>query len=219
MEDKNTMQELQVDSGVKVQGAQKEEFLNQVIEAEKSAWPPELQATRQKFESRLKLFPQGFVIVRDNGKIKGVSTSQITTYDPNSSRTWDEITDDGMIEKTHNPQGDSLYVVSVGVSANAQGKGIGGVLVKSQIELARKLGLKYLFLGARVPGYDAYCRQNGDMSMEDYLKVKNEKGDTFDPEIRFYERQGLHPAKIIPNFEPDRQSRDFGVVMLWENKS
>lgn len=213
------MQELKIESASKIQDAQKEEFLNQVIEAEKSAWPLELQATRQKFESRLKLFPQGFAVVRDNGEIKGVSTSQITTYDPNSSRTWDEITDNGMIETTHNPDGNALYVVSVGVSADTQGKGIGGMLVKSQIELTKKLGLKYLFLGARVPGYDAYCRQNGDVSIEDYLKVKNEKGDSFDPEIRFYERQGLHPSKIIPNFEPDSQSRDYGIVMLWENKS
>ena len=213
------MQELQVESAIKVQGAQEDEFLNQVIEAEKSAWPPELQATRQKFKSRLKLFPQGFVVVKDNGKIKGVSTSQITIYDPDSSRTWDEITDSGMIEKTHNPQGDSLYVVSVGVSADTQGKGIGGILVKSQIELAKKLDLKYLFLGARIPGYDAYCRQNSDISVDEYLRIKNEKGETYDPEIRFYERQGLHPAKIISNFEPDRQSRDFGIVMVWENKS
>lgn len=195
----------------------KEQFLNDVVEVEKNSWPPELQAPREKFESRLNLFPEGFFVVKIDGKIKGVSTSQVTTYDSSSTRTWDEITDNGTIKQTHNPSGDSLYVVSVGVGAESQGKGIGGMLVKSQIDLVKKLGLKRLFLGARAPGYDAYCKKNGEISMEEYLELKNDKGEAVDPEVRFYERQGLQPAKIIPNFEPDLQSRDYGVVMVWEN--
>lgn len=207
-----------VESALNIPPANKDDFLEQVMEVERSAWPPELQASKSKFESRFNVFPQGFFVVRLDGKIKGVTTSQITYYDQHSNYTWDEVTDNGTIEKTHDQYGNALYVVSVGVSSDAQGKkGVGSKLVQTQIELAKSRYLKYLFLGARIPGYDAYCKQNGDVSVEDYLKIKNEKGDTLDPEIRFYERQGLHFAKVIPNFEPDTQSRDFGVVMLWEN--
>jgi|SRR3989344_4347386 len=205
------------ESALNISPANKDDFLEQVMEVERSAWPPELQASRAKFESRLNIFPQGFFVVRLDGKIKGVTTSQTTAYDESSTHTWDEITDNGMIEKTHNLHGDALYVVSVGVGTDMQGRGVGGKLVQSQLELAKKLGLKYLFLGARAPGYDAYCKEHGDVSIEEYLKLKKENGDTLDPEIRFYQRQGLKPAKIIPNFEPDPQSRDFGVVMVWEN--
>jgi len=194
-----------------------ESFLEEVMEVEKSAWPPELQASKEKFASRLNVFPEGFLVVKVNGKIKGVTTSLITTYNQSTGQTWREVTDNGMIKKTHDPSGDSLYVVSVGVSSDLQGQGIGGKLVQSQLELAKKLGLKYLYLGARIPGFDAYCKQYGTISPEEYLKIKNEKGETYDPEIRFYERQGLRAVKIISNFEPDAQSRDFGVVMLWKN--
>jgi|SRR3989338_10649262 len=217
METLDSNNNMEVESALNISPADKDDFLEQVMEVERSAWPPELQASKQKFESRFNIFSQGFFVVRLDGKIKGVATSQITTYDETSSHTWDEITDNGMIGKTHNPQGNALYVVSVGVGADVQGRGVGGKLVQSQLELAKKLGLKYLFLGARAPGYDAYCKKNGETSMEEYLKLKDDDGETWDPEIRFYERQGLHPAKIIPNFEPDVQSRDYGVVMLWEN--
>lgn len=206
-----------VESALNIPPANKDDFLEQVMEVERSAWPPELQASKSKFESRFNIFPEGFFVVRLDGKIKGVTTSQITAYDESSTHTWDEITDNGMIEKTHNPQRNALYVVSVGVGVEAQGRGVGGKLVQSQLGLARKLGLKYLFLGARAPGYDAYCREHGEISIEKYLKLKKENGDTLDPEIRFYEKQGLKSAKVIPNFEPDPQSRDFGVVMVWEN--
>ncbi len=217
METLDSNNNMVVESALNISPANKDGFLEEVMEVERSAWPLELQASKSKFESRFNIFPQGFFVVRVDGKIKGVTTSQRTVYDESSTRTWDEITDNGMIEKTHNPQKDALYVVSVGVGVDAQGRGVGGKLVQSQLELAKKLGLKYLFLGARIPGYDAYCKAHGNISIEDYLKLKGENGKTLDPEIRFYEKQGLKSAKVIPNFEPDPQSRDFGVVMLWEN--
>lgn len=206
-----------VDSAINVSRDKKSEFLDEVVSVERNVWPPELQASREKFQSRAKVFPQGFIVVKVDGKIKGVTTSEITTYDLSKDKTWDEITDKGMLKKTHIPSEDSLYVVSVGVSPDSQGMGIGGKLVGVQIELAKQLGLKRVFLGARIPGYDQYCKAHGKISVDTYLNLKNDKNEPIDPEIRFYQRQGLRPAKIVLNFEPDTSSRDYGVVMVWEN--
>jgi GNAT superfamily N-acetyltransferase len=204
--------------GSEIPKEKREEFLDKLLEVEESAWPEELRADREKFKSRLEVFPEGVVAVFAGEKILGFSTAQIVDYDPDFYGTWNEITDNGAIKKTHNPQGDSLYVVSVATRKDAQGKGIGGKLVEAQKELVKKKGLARLFLGARIPGYAAYCRENGDISVEEYIELKNEKGEPLDPEIRFYKRHGLLPKKVIPNFEPDEASRDFGVVMVWENK-
>ncbi len=196
---------------------QREKCLDEIMEVEKSAWPPELQGERSKFESRMQVFPEGIVLAMIDGEVKGFSTSQITTYDPDINKTWDEITDNGTLVNTHNPSGDSLYVASVAVGADAQGNGLGAKLVKSQEEFAAKMGLMRLYLGARIPGYDEYCKENGEISVDDYLALENGNGEPLDPEIRFYQRQGLYPAKVIPNFEPDGPSRDYGVVLVWKN--
>lgn len=209
--------DLIIESATSVPEGKKKDFLNEVVEVEKSVWPSELRATREKFESRATLFPQGFIVAELDGKIKGLTTSEITTYDLSTDKTWNEITDNGTLKATHNSLKDSLYVVSVGVSPDSQGMGIGGRLVRSQIDLAKQLGLKRVFLGARVPGYNQYCKKNGEISVEDYLKLKNEEGEAIDPEIRFYQRQGLNPVKIVANFESDASSRNYGVVMVWEN--
>ena len=198
---------------------QKDAFLDQVIEVEQKAWPPELQAPREKFAARFNLFPEGFFVAKKDGKIVGVSTAEITTYNGAVDKTWDEITDNGMIEGTHDPKGEGLYVVSVGVSLDAQGGGVGGKLVAAQKELTERFGLKYLYLGARIPGYDQYCKDNGDISVEDYLELKNDEGEPIDPEIRFYTKQDLRPEKVVPEFEPDESSRNYGVVMVWDNPS
>lgn len=205
-------------SGADITPAERGNFLDGAMQVENSAWPPELVGERSKFESRLEIFPQGFIAAEKDGKIVGFTTSQIVNYDPDTKKTWDEVTDNGTLRTTHTLNGDSLYVSSVAVSPEAQGEGVGGKLVDAQKEVIKELGLKRLFLGARIPGYDQYCKEKGDISAEDYLQLKNEKGEPIDPEIRFYARQGLRPAKVVPEFEPDIPSRNFGVVMVWENK-
>ncbi len=195
-----------------------ESFLDQVVKVEESAWPPELRASREKFASRLAVFSEGFVALKVDGVIKAVTTSQRCDYNPDDAtdHTWDEFTDSGMIQKTFNPEGNALYVVSVGVAGDAQGNGLGARLVEEQKKVAERIGVDYLFLGARIPGYASYLKQYGEISVEDYLKQTTDKGEPIDPEIRFYQRQGLRPAKVISDFEPDDQSLDYGVVMVWK---
>lgn len=192
-------------------------FLDGVMEVEKSAWPPELQATREKFASRLHVFPEGFFVAKVDGKIGGVTTSQITTYNPNVSKTWDEITDNGMIANTHNLEGNALYVVSVGVAKEVQGNSVGSRIVEVQKDLVTKLGLKYLYLGARIPGYNDYCKEHGELTIEKYLELRRPDGKALDPEIRFYNKCGLEVKKIISEFELDVNSKNYGAVMVWEN--
>jgi ribosomal protein S18 acetylase RimI-like enzyme len=214
---RRNMGNVELQSLEKLAGKDKEVLLDQVEKVERSAWPDELEAPREKFLSRLEIFPEGFIIAKVDGIVRGMSTSEIVDYDPEKKSNWNELTDNGFIKTTHDPLGNSLYVVSVAVAGDAQGLGLGSKLVDAQKALAKKLSKKYLLLGARTPGYAEYCKNNGEISIEDYLDLKNEKGESVDPEIRFYERRGLKRTKIVPDFEPDPDSKDYGVVMLWEN--
>lgn len=207
-------------SAASVSSSERVRLMDGVMDVENNSWPPELVGERSRYESRMEIFPEGFISALEGGKTKGFTVSEIVNYDPDTKKTWDELTDSGTFKRSHNPEGDSLYVSTVAVSNDAQGRGFGGKLVDVQKELVRRLGLKRLFLGARMPGYDDYCKENGDISPEEYVKLKKETKnglEAVDPEIRFYERQGLHPTKIVPNFEPDEPSRNYGIVMVWEN--
>lgn len=59
-----------------------EKDLDAIVSLENEIWPEGTRATRDKFESRLRIFPQGFFLVYKNGEIIGVSTSEIINYDP-----------------------------------------------------------------------------------------------------------------------------------------
>lgn len=194
-----------------------EELWDGILHVENTVWPVGFQSDADVFKSRMKVFPQGFMLAENEEKIKGFTTSQIMNYDSGIKKSWYEITDYGNLVKSHDPSEDSLYVVSVAVAPEFQGQGVGTQLIEAQKDLTKRLGLKRLFLGARIPGYDEYCKKNGDISAEEYVVLKDEKGLFIDPEIRFYNRYGLEPGKIIPEYEPDVPSRNYGIVMVWEN--
>lgn len=192
--------------------------LDAVAAIEKEIWPAteSLQAPKEKFESRAAIFPEGFLLISTPQLgLAGVSTAEIIDYNPEHPPiSWEEITDNGWIRNTHNPNGDALYLVSVGAKS---GFGVGTKLVQEQINLAKKLNLKYLVLGARIPEYHQYHQQHPQTSINEYLSLEKE-GKPYDPEIRFYSRCGLKVKKIIPNYmEDDPESEHYGAIMVWEN--
>lgn len=195
----------------------REQDLNEIVELENKIWPEGTRATRDKFESRLKLFQQGFFLAYKDGNIIGASTSERIDYDPSNPPTsWEKITDNGYI-KAHNPEGNSIYVVSIGAESRSGG---GSALVQAQKKLVEKLGLKYLILGARIPGYDEYIIKNGEIPIEKYVQLKREDGELLNSELRFYTRNGLKLIKIMPNYmEDDKESRNYGAIMVWQNQA
>lgn len=194
----------------------KEEYMDDIVSLENRIWPEEIRAPREKFESRLKIFSDGFFVAFKDREMVGASTAEVINYDPkNPPHSWEDITDNGWIKKTHNPDGNALYVVSVGAASRS---GAGKELVEAQKNLTRRLNLDYLVLGSRVPGYQAYYEEK-PIDIKEYLNTKDEKDEPVDPLIRFYSRCGLKIVDIVSNYmEDDPESRNYGVVMAWENK-
>ncbi|MBS3171247.1 GNAT family N-acetyltransferase [Candidatus Woesearchaeota archaeon] len=195
--------------------------LDAIMRVENEAWPIEARAPKEKFEERLKVFPNGFFIAVLNDEIVGVTTSQIIKYNPkNPPNSWTEITGDGHISESHNPNGKAVYVVSLGVSPKGRpegkGIGVGTALLERQKQLTKELGKEYLVLSARVPSYDSFCKTRGNIPIEVYVNLRRNDGLPEDIELRFYERAGLKQVKICPNTMDDAESRNYGVMMEWK---
>lgn len=186
-----------------------------IIELENRIWPEGTRAPREKFEKRLTVFPEGFFLAFRNSRLIGASTSQMIHYSSEETiESWEKVTDNGFIERTNNPRGNALYIVSLGALSRSGG---GSALLARQKELAREKGLAYLILGARIPGYDAYCRKEGEVSIEDYAALKREDSQPYDDELRFYIRNGLKIEKIVSKYmEDDAESRNYGAIMTWD---
>lgn len=200
-------------SGLKIRQAQSRD-IKEILRIEKEAWPKGLRATREIFHSRLKTFPEGFLCAVMNGEMQGFVVTEILDYDiRSSSLSWQQATDHGYIRKTHNPNGDTLYGVSLSVSARAQRR-VAVALLEATGKLVIKYGLKQGVFGSRIPRYHRYAAK---MPVEEYIKAKTRTGRLLDPELGIYQSVGLRPVRIIPGYIRDPESLDYGILAVWEN--
>ncbi len=188
--------------------------IKEILRIEREAWPKGLRATKEMFHSRLKTFPEGFLCAVMDGEIQGFVVTEILDYDMRGSRlSWQEATDNGYIRKTHNPNGDTLYGVSLSVSTHAQRR-VSVALLEATGKLVIKYGLKHGVFGSRIPRYHRYAAK---MPVEKYIEAKTKTGRLLDPELGIYQSVGLKPVRIIPGYIKDPESLDYGILVVWEN--
>ncbi len=197
---------------------------------EEKAWPENLRASREMYESRLGTFPQGTLVAEGEGKIEGVVVVEIVNFRSVSDvRSWNEATDYGYIRKSHNPKGNSFYGINLSVCPRAQ-SGVAVALLEAVGKLAIKHNLKQIVLGARIPGFIRYlekhCEKNGvsaisdekrDKIAEDYIQTTNRRRNPLDPQITFYQRAGMKIIKLLPNYFKDPESLNYGILVVWPN--
>jgi len=218
-----------------------------MLRCEQNTWPPDWQASEPSMRARLDRFPEGFFGLFQGEDLVAMTSSMIKPdFHPHrlngygdSKCTWDVITGNGLIEN-HDPNGNSLYVVSVGVRKDKQGLGIGRGLINVQKLLAQRLGLDWVWLGARMPQFRDYLEAKyqvnlpkGDdlkfsqvakelgipykQEVNEYAQLtRPEDGLRTDYELRFYDRGGLKHVKAKPDFGPDGESFGAGAIVAYK---
>jgi GNAT superfamily N-acetyltransferase len=228
---------MEADMELNVQQAREEDF-EELVRVDSETWssfPPEVikkkvssevtavkarsEVSAKKIRSQLKIFPEGYFCAFINGEMAGSFATMKKNYDINYPvTTWVEATAEGLITN-HEPNGNALYGVSLGVPPQYRGLGVGKKLVERAKQLVVESNLELLVLGARIPFYYKY----EDMIVTEYVNKRKENGDRFEPELRFYERCGLSVGKILPEHMTgkwaDHESKNYGVQMYWMNPS
>lgn len=187
-----------------------------LLELEKSAWG-ENGASRNQLISRIETFSNGNIIAIYDQKIVGyLSFEYVDNVAKLPHFSWDEISDNGFMTKSHRPNGNYMYGVNLSVHKSMSGQQLGfGLTLQAWAEmiLTNKLGV---FMGSRMPGYRNYKKHNPEITAEEYVKLKR-NGKTRDPELRMYEKDGFCIVKVLPNYFPDPQSENYGVLLYRKN--
>ncbi|MGD6965844.1 GNAT family N-acetyltransferase [Rossellomorea vietnamensis] len=176
-------------------------------------FPSDLWWSEEQLSNHLALFPEGALCIEVEGEIAGSITGMITNFDPQDIKhSWSEVTSDGYIH-THNPNGNALYIVDIGVSPAFRGLGLGKALMQSMYEVVVQLRLERLLGGGRMPGYG---ERAAVMSASQYLEAVI-KGELHDKVISFLLRCGRLPVGIIPDYLEDEESGNHAALMEWRN--
>ena len=195
--------------------------LDQIMEVEQS-WPQSERAPREKFVARLGKFPAGFFVAEQDGCIRGTMTSCPTVYAPDRLdhfQSWDQVTNSGFLHDVRALNGyNAVCLVSGVVQRGWRGGDLFQRLVLAEVDLARRLALRYVVAGAVIPRYDWYCKKHGVIPAEQYVFLK--RGQRFvDPFMELYHQLGFRvpdPDHVIEDYFPDEASKNYAALVVRE---
>jgi GNAT superfamily N-acetyltransferase len=157
----------------------------------------------------LQLFPEGQFVISDNEKVIGMTTTMRSTFDFNHyHHTFMETIAGGWLTN-HNPDGDWLYGLDVGVHPAYRGKGLARHLYRARHAVARQLGLKGQVTVGMMNGYG---KVSSEMSGEQYYKELLE-GKRTDPTLTPQMKVGFEPIALVPDYLNDPACGNYGVLI------
>jgi predicted amidohydrolase/ribosomal protein S18 acetylase RimI-like enzyme len=170
--------------------------------------------SKEEFASQLSKFPEGQFCIEDNGKLVAAVVSMVVRYsDFGDKHTYDQITSKGYLNN-HNPDGDTLYGVDMFVHPSYQGLRLGRRLYDARKELCRKMNLRKIIVGGRIPKYK---EQSSKMTPQEYVELIKNK-ELHDPVLSFQLNNDFHVRKIMTDYFPeDTESQNFASLLEWIN--
>ncbi|MFC1599083.1 GNAT family N-acetyltransferase [Patescibacteria group bacterium] len=193
------------------------EDVDAIFELDQRVWTEiGFPGTRDMFVSRIETFPEGNVVAVINGKVVGYLCNQLIDYDIDNPKpfTWNEITDNGYLAKTHKPGGQYEYGAALTVDPDFQNQGLAVQLFMKAWEIGVKFNVKACILGCRIPGYRDVSNR---YSVEEYIKLRRDDGKLYDPELRLFESDGFRVLIPLPEYETDPASCNYGVLVCQNN--
>ena len=158
-------------------------------------------------------FPEGILLAEVDEALVGYATCLIVTLDEDSPwYSYNEITGGGAFT-THSPSGDTLYGADIAVHPEYRGRGVATALYKARKKLLRRLNLKRMVAGGRIPGYESVADK---MTPEEYVgKVID--GQLFDPSLNAHLRAGYQVKGVHHGYLDDEQSLNYATFLEYEN--
>lgn len=113
--------------------------LDAMTDIEAQSFPPEEKATRESFEARMKVFPECFMLLCEDGRPVGLIDGMVTN---------DATISDPMFENAslHDPKGAWQSIFGLCVLPEMRGRGAAPLLMRAFIEKARAEGRRGLIL-------------------------------------------------------------------------
>ena len=168
------------------------EDYDEIAALQKKCFPGMEPWRRDDIRSHVEQFPDGQLCVEYEGRIIGSSSSLIIEFDEFSvEHSFSDVTGGGGIA-THDPDGDTLYGIEVMVDPDYRGMKIGRRLYDERKELARRLNLKRIVVGGRVPNYHKHHETYTIREYVEQVMAKN----VYDPVLTFQISNGFVLKRI-----------------------
>jgi GNAT superfamily N-acetyltransferase len=157
----------------------------------------------------LEVFPEGQFVITDAGRVIGMTTTMRTDFDfLNYHHTFKETIGGGWLTN-HNPEGEWLYGLDMGLLPDYRGKGLARILYRARHEIARSLGLNGQLTVGMMSGYGAVSKEmTGEIYYEQLIQ-----GKRIDPTLTPQMKIGFEPIVLMPNHLNDPVCGNYGILI------
>jgi len=156
----------------------------------------------------LTLFPEGQFVLLDGDAVVGMS-SCIRYHLVEEDHTFLEISDN-LWFNTHQPAGQWLYGMDMGVHPDYRGRGLAREMYRARQELCAQMKLAGQIIVGMPNGYAHYADK---MSLEAYFEALK-AGTLTDPTVSVQQKMGGKIQRLIHNYLDDPQCGNGGVMMI-----
>ncbi len=161
----------------------------------------------------IKDFPEGQIVIEDNGRVVAVALTVKCSYDRFSrSHTYDDLV--GRRDRIkHDADGDALYGMDLFVDPEYRDLRLGRRLYDSRKELCRNLNLRAILAGGRIIRY----HQHAEMTPSEYLEAVRRK-EVHDPILSFQLANDFEVKRLMKAYMPeDTKSLGYATLLEWNN--
>jgi GNAT superfamily N-acetyltransferase len=161
------------------------------------------------YRRHLEIFPEGQFVITQGEKIIGMTTTMRTDFDfLNYHHTFKETIGNGWLTN-HNPNGEWLYGLDMGLLPAFRGRGLARLLYRARHEIAAQLGLKGQLTVGMMSGYGVVSDQiTGEEYYEELLE-----GKRTDPTLTPQMKIGFVPIALMPDHLNDPVCGNYGVLI------
>lgn len=170
--------------------------------------------TAAQYLKHMEVFPEGqMAILNDEGTPVACSTDTICVMDfDHFQHRYMEASGDNWLH-AHNPDGDWLYGLDMGVHPDYRGQHLSAKLYAARKDLIRRLNLKGHVVGGMLSGYGKVKDQ---ISVKDYV-AGVAAGTIFDPTVSIQLRRDFKVHGIIDYYLDDPVCDNKAALLVWHN--
>ncbi len=180
--------------------------------------PAEEAFTAEQYAQHVHYFPEGqftALLVSDGRIVVVGSTTTMRTnemFEGEQHPYYYEFIGQGTLA-THDPSGEWLYGIDVGVHPDYRRMGIGRRLYDTRRELVRRLNLRGELVAGLLPGYARYRER---MTVDEYAR-RVVAGELRDPTLSMQLGVGFTLRRLLHGYVTDARSDDTVTLIVREN--
>lgn len=187
---------------------QLKKLMDRVYDDIGGSWP------KETIEKLVAEFPDGQIVIDDDGVVVGVALSLLVDYDTFSNpHKYDDLIGHREVI-LNNPQGDALYGLDVLIDPDYRGHRLGRRLYDTRKELCRSMNLRAILAGGRIPNYHEH---SDNLKPTDYIDQVARK-EIHDPILSFQLANDFQVKRLMRKYLPeDEKSQGYATLLEWNN--